>query len=77
VTIAAGLFWISLLFTITTLNAFTRNITAALGDAGKGSWIYNAFNLVTVVLAPISSYFSDIYGRVGYLLHNFTNLLSY
>jgi len=65
VTITAGLFWISLLFTITVLNAFTRNITAALGESGKGAWIYNAFNLVTVVMAPITSYFSDIHGRVS------------
>lgn len=61
----AGLFWISLLFTITVLNAFTRNITASLGESGKGAWIYNAFNLVTVVMAPITSYFSDIHGRVS------------
>lgn len=67
VVIASGLFWITVLFTITVLNAFSRSIYASLGDSGKGTWVYNAFNIVTVPLAPILSYFSDIHGRVSFM----------
>jgi MFS family permease len=64
VTITAGLWWIGVLYMLTILAAFSRNITPVLGGADKTSWIFNSFNVVTIILAPIFSFLSDVYGRV-------------
>ena len=51
-----------LISSITIFGAYSRQIVAVLGDSEKQAWIPNTMNLVTVVLAPILSYMSDIFG---------------
>lgn len=65
VTFACTIWWFNQLFMITQFAAFARYITPVLGDSGKESWIFNSFNVVTIVLAPIFASQADLYGRVS------------